>query len=85
VRRVDLSQRRAFVVACDLTLGRIRRGDDDRCAELVRNRRDPFGEAFQVLACGPDVAGREIDELAREAVADRAPEVLFDQAVRKVR
>src|SRR3954447_7848260 len=28
-----------------------------------------------------DVAGREVDQLAGEPVADRAPEVLLDQAV----
>src|SRR5947207_7933239 len=55
-----------------------------RRAELVRNRRDPLEQSLEVRAGGPHVARGEVDELAGEAPARRAPEVLLDQPVRVV-
>src|SRR5439155_5297792 len=49
------------------------------------NRGDPLQQALEVRASRADVTACEIDQLAREPVADRPPEVLFDQPVRMVR
>src|SRR6266545_5320166 len=81
---VDLLQRRTAFVARDLALGgvRSRHGQERGGAELLGHWERPFD---QILDGGPrraHVTGGEVDQLAGEAVADRAPEVLLDQAMR---
>src|SRR6266508_4549760 len=71
--RVDLLQRRALLEPRDLALGRI------------RDWEHPFDQPLEGGPCGAHLEGLEVDELAGEAVADRAPEVLLDPAVRAVR
>ena len=74
-------------MARDLPLGRIGRGDREvvGAAELLGQRQHPFDQALEMCPRRPHLPGGEIDQLAREAVANRAPEVLLDQPVLEVR
>src|SRR5213076_1773904 len=83
---VDLLERRAGIVPRDLALRRVRRRDAEirGRTDLLRRGLNPLEQALEVRACGTGLAGLEVDQLAREAVADRTPEVLLDQAVRVV-
>src|SRR5215212_5870159 len=84
--RVDLLERRSVLVAGDLPLGRVLLGhaEERRGADLVRDRRDPFEQLLDPRAGGDRLTALEVDELTRQPVADRAPEVLLEQAVRQV-
>src|SRR5438128_299796 len=77
---VDLLERRSLAVAGDLALGRI--GGRDRQvrsgADLLGGRQHPFDQALEVGSRWAHLAGREVDQLAAQAVPDRAPEVLLD-------
>ena len=54
-------------------------------AELLGHRQHPLDQrARGAPRAGARLAGGEVDQLARKAVADRAPEVLLDQPVREV-
>src|SRR5436305_2486758 len=82
----DLVRRGALLVAPDLPLGRVPLGDREplRCAELLGDRPHPVDEPLEARSGRYRFAAREVDELAREAVADRPPQVLLDQPVRQV-
>src|SRR5918996_5335460 len=85
--RVDLAESGPALVAGDLTLGCIgARDGDERCdPELLCNRLDPGCELLEPLPGRPDAPRVEVDHLAAEPVADRAPEVLLDEAMRMER
>src|SRR5947209_10840676 len=82
----DLRERGAFGVAGDLLLGRVLLGDREPVsgAELLRDRAHPVHEPLEAGARGHRLAAREIDELAGEAVPDRAPDVLLDETRRRL-
>ena len=84
---VDLLERRALLVARDLPLGRVRRRHREvrRRAELLGDRQHPLDQLARARArAGRTSPRREVDQLAGQAVADRAPEVLLDQPARVV-
>src|SRR4051812_30190648 len=76
--REDLAERRALGVARDLPFGGVALGDREEVgrAELLRDRPDPVDELLETRPRSDGSAAVEVDELTREAVADRAPEVL---------
>src|SRR5665647_362873 len=81
---VDLLQTGPLFETRNLTLGRILlgNGQERRRAELLGDRHDPL---YQFLDGGPGrahVAASQVDHLAREAPANRTPEVLLDHPVR---
>src|SRR5262249_35904303 len=82
---VDLPGRGAVREALDLTLGRVllRNGEERRSADLLRDREHPGHKIVQPLPRRDGLASGEVDELAREAVADGSPEVLLDVTVRE--
>ena len=69
-------------MARDLAFGGVghRDGELVGAAELFGHRQVPLVEPLEMRARRPHVAGREVDQLAAQAVASRAPEVLLDQA-----
>src|SRR5205814_920711 len=83
--RVDLLQAHALPEARALALGRVRRGNGEelRRAELLGDGLHPFDQPLDVRPRRTNLARREVDQLAGEAVADRPPQVLLDQAVRQ--
>src|SRR5918996_5376758 len=82
--RVDLAKGCAALVAVDLTLGCIgARDEDEGCGpELLRDRLDPDRELLEPLPGRQHAPRVEVDHIAGEPVADRAPEVLLDEAMR---
>src|SRR5664279_3345746 len=84
---VDLLQAGALVEPRDLPFGGVALGDvqERRRADLVRDRRDPVEELLDPRACVHLLAAGEVEQLAREAVADRPPQVLFEETVRQAR
>src|SRR5206468_7091301 len=80
----DLFHRRALVVARDLPLGGVSLGNRQprRRSELVGDRLHPFDELLEPRTRGDRLAALEVDQLSREAEADRAPEILLEQPVR---
>src|SRR3954462_1777154 len=84
---IDLLERRALLVTSDLPLRRvcIRNREVRACAELVCDRQHPLDELGERRPGRAPAPAREVDELAGEPVADRPPEVLLDEPVRKVR
>src|SRR4051812_4111986 len=80
----DLFHRRALLVTGDLPLRGVPLGDCEprRCTELVGDRLYPFEELLDPRAGRDRLTALEFDQLSREAVADRAPEVLLEQPVR---
>src|SRR5262249_24606998 len=81
---VDLRERRTLLVPGPLPLGCIlhRHGANRGGADLVGDRRDPFEELLDPCARGDRLPPLEVDQLARESVSDRPPEVLLEQAPR---
>src|SRR5262245_1434025 len=77
----------ALVDARELPLRRVRRrhGEVRRGADLLGHRQGPLGELLEPGARREHTPGPELDQLAREAEADRAPEVLLDQPPRVAR
>src|SRR5262249_51994951 len=84
---VDLLQARSPLEPRDLPLGRValRDGEVPRSAELVRDRRHPLEQLVDSPSRGNGLPALEVEQLAGEAVADRAPEVLLEQTVRHAR
>src|SRR4051794_39760215 len=84
---VDLLERRALGDACALPLCRVRAGDAEvrRRPELVRDRLHPLDQLLDPRARRYDLAALEVEQIAGEAEADRAPEVLLEQPPRPVR
>src|SRR5437763_2728499 len=84
---VDLLERRAVVVPGSLALGRVlgRNRHVRRGAELLRDRHRPLGQRLEPRPRRHGLGAREVDQLAREPEPDRAPEVLLDQAARRIR
>src|SRR5438552_11756445 len=84
---VNLLQRRALVEAGALALRGIllRDGEEGRRADLVRHRGDPLEQLLDARPRRHRLAAVEVDQLAGEPVADRAPQVLLEQPVRVVR
>src|SRR4051812_17456360 len=80
----DLLHRRALLVARDLPLRRVPLGDREprRSPELVGDRLHPFDELLDPRPRRDRLSALEVDQLSREAEADRAPEVLLEQPVR---
>ena len=76
----------AFLLLRDLTLGGVSLGNREEVggAELFRDRPHPVDELLEPRAGRDGGAALEVDELARQAVADRAPEVLLDEPVRQL-
>ena len=77
---------RDTIMPRDLPLGRVGRGDREvgGAAELLGDGQHPLDEPLEVRARRAHLAAREVDQLAAQAVADRAPEVLLDQPVLEV-
>jgi hypothetical protein len=84
---VDLLEGRPLLEAGDLALGGVALGDGEvrGGADLLRHGRHPLEQALEPCPRRQDVSALEVDQLAGEPVADRAPHVLLDQAVRLVR
>src|SRR5579884_1277667 len=82
----DLLGRGALVVACDLALGSVPLGNREPFgrSELLRDRAHPLDELLEPGPRRHRLAAVEVDQLAGEAVPDRAPEVLLQQPVRQV-
>src|SRR5712691_4960802 len=80
----DLLHRRALLVARDLPLRGVPLRDREplRRAELIGDGLHPFDELLEPRPGGDRLAALEVDQLSREAPADRAPEVLLEQPVR---
>src|ERR671923_1787025 len=80
---VDLLERRALLIACDLALRGVRGRDcqERSRADLLGHGLHPLDQLLEPLALVDELAGFEIDELADHPPADRAPEVLFDEPV----
>src|SRR5579871_1546635 len=78
--------RSTFLVPGDLLLGGVLLGNGEEVggAELLRDRAHPLEEVLEASARRDRRAAREVDQLTREPEADRAPEVLLDQPVRKL-
>src|SRR4051794_21877777 len=72
---VDLLQRRALLVPCDLPLGGVRPGNGEvrRGAELLGDRERPLDQPLDRRPRRPGLARPEVEQLAGEPVADRAP------------
>src|SRR5262245_48614398 len=70
---VDLFERCAVLEALDLALGRIalRQCEVRRRADLLRGRHGPLDQLLEPLTGRNRLAALEVDELAREAPADR--------------
>src|SRR5579862_2683852 len=85
--RVDLLPGPAFVDARDLALGGVVLGDREirRGADLLRDGRNPFDEVLESRPCRDRLPPVEVEQVAREAPADRTPHVLLEQPVRQVR
>src|SRR5919108_3093691 len=85
--RIDLLERLPRLEPGDLPLGgAYRRHRQVRGrAELLRDGQHPLDQLLEDGTRGADLSRVEVDELAGEAVANRPPEVLFDEPVRKVR
>src|SRR3954468_15586747 len=84
---VDLLEARPLLDPCDLPLGgvRIRDREERRGTDPPRQGRDPVEEILEPLPRRHRLAPLEVEELAAEPVAKRAPEVLLEQPVRQVR
>src|SRR5712692_4646210 len=69
----DLLHRCALFVACDLPLRGVSLGDREpgRGAELVGHGLHPFDELLEAGPGGDRFAALEIDQLSRQAPADR--------------
>src|SRR5712691_9109399 len=82
---VDLRQRLPCFEPLDLALCSVLLRDDEvrGRADLLGGGEHPLDQLVDPLARGDRLAPLEVDELARQPVADRAPEVLLDQAVRQ--
>src|SRR5215218_1356190 len=85
--RVDLLERRALLVPGDLALRGVRSRDREKRghADLVGDGLYPLDQLFHALALLHQLARLEINEVPRQAPADRTPEVLLDQPVRRER
>ena len=73
-------------MAGDLTFGGVPLGDPEplRRAELLRDRTHPLGELLEARASGHRLTPLEVDQLARQPMPDRSPEILLQQARRQV-
>src|SRR5438128_27700 len=78
--RVDLARGQAFLQPRVLALrGVLQRNRElTRDAELLRDRQSPLDQRLDPSPRRHRFAALEVDQLAREAVADRAPEVLLE-------
>src|SRR5947209_11459294 len=85
--RVDLLQAGALAEPGDLALRGVPLGNvqERRGADLVRDRRDPVEELLDPGAGVHLLTAGEVDQLTREAVANRPPHVLLEEAVGQVR
>src|SRR5205823_2453186 len=81
---VDLREGRALRVPRALPLGGVPLGDREERggADLLGDRGHPLDELLEAGARGDGLAALEVDQLAREPVANRAPHVLLEQARR---
>src|SRR5262249_14676419 len=81
---VDLLERRALLVPGDLPLRRVRRRHAEIAgrAELLGEGKHPLDQLLELRPRRSRLEPVEVDQLAHQAVADRAPEVLLDPAVR---
>src|SRR5205085_7750556 len=79
----DLAHRRALLVAADLALGcvLVRAREPRGGAKLLRDGAYPLGDLLHAGSGGDRLAPLEVDQLAGEAVSDRAPQVLLEQPV----
>ena len=82
---VDLLERGTGATLRDLPLGGVPLGHAKPRgrAELVGDRQHPLDETLDTRPGRKRIASLEVDQVAREPVPDRAPEVLFDQAARE--
>src|SRR5262249_10075595 len=55
--------------------------EERRAAELLRHGQHPLDQALELGPSGANLERVEVDQLSREAVANRPPEVLLDPAV----
>ncbi len=84
---VDLAEGGAFCEALDLALGGVLLRDRQvgRRADLVGDRGDPLEQLLEAPAGRDRLAAGQVEELTGQAVPDRPPQVLLEQAVRQVR
>src|SRR6476659_3779033 len=84
---VDLFERGAFLEARDLPLGCIRRRNCEvlRGAQLLCDGQHPGDQLLERRTRGPHLVRRQVDQVAGQPPADRAPEVLLDLAVRRMK
>src|SRR6266536_2222175 len=82
--REDLLHRRALLVPRDLALGRVSLRDREprRGPDLLGYREHPLDETLEPGARRHLLTALEVDQAPRETPADRAPEILLQQAMR---
>src|SRR3954463_12408286 len=84
---VDLRQVADLGITRDLPLGRIllRHAQPFGGAYLRCDRQNPFDQALDPCSGRQHVTALQVDQVPGEAIADRTPGVLLDEAVRLVR